>query len=114
MPLVHSEKIEENSTLLLWSLTESETELRESLGFTYNFGELESISHPQKIREWLASRLLIKTLAVVTKVGAVYLRYKYDSDIKTSKDKTNQYQFLIIFPINSFTLTWFFSTKISS
>ncbi|TDE16705.1 4'-phosphopantetheinyl transferase family protein [Dyadobacter psychrotolerans] len=63
MPLVHSEKIEENSTLLLWSLTESETELRESLGFTYNFGDLESISHPQKIREWLASRLLIKTLA---------------------------------------------------
>ena len=66
MPLVHSEKIEENSTLLLWSLTESEPELRESLGSAYNFKDLESISHPQKIREWLASRLLIKTLAEQT------------------------------------------------
>jgi len=66
MPLVHSEKIEENSTLLLWSLTESEQELRESLGSAYNFNDLESISHPQKIREWLASRLLIKTLAEQT------------------------------------------------
>ena len=63
MPLVHSEKIEENSTLLLWKLTESETELRQSLGSKYNFNELNSISHPQKIREWLASRLLIKTVA---------------------------------------------------
>ena len=63
MPLVHSEKIEENSTLLLWKLTESETELRKSLGSTYNFIDIDSISHPQKIREWLASRLLIKTLA---------------------------------------------------
>ena len=66
MPLVHSEKIEENSTLLLWSLTESEPELRKSLGSAYNFKDLESISHPQKIREWLASRLLIKTLAEQT------------------------------------------------
>ena len=70
MPLVHSEKIEENSTLLLWKLTESETELRESLGSTYNFIDLDSITHPQKIREWLASRLLIKTLA--EKFGIFY------------------------------------------
>jgi 4'-phosphopantetheinyl transferase len=63
MPLVHSGKIDGNSTLLLWSLTESEPELRNSLGSTYNFVDLETISHPQKIREWLASRLLIKTLA---------------------------------------------------
>jgi len=70
MPLVHSEKIEENSTLLLWKLIESETELRESLGSTYNFIDLDSITHPQKIREWLASRLLIKTLA--EKFGIFY------------------------------------------
>ena len=63
MPLVHSEKIEENSTLLLWKLTESETELRESLGSVYNFNDLSSISHPQKIREWLASRMLLRILA---------------------------------------------------
>lgn len=63
MPLVHSEKIEENSTLLLWELTETETELRHSLGSVHNFIDLDSITHPQKIREWLASRLLIKTLS---------------------------------------------------
>ncbi|WP_221390487.1 4'-phosphopantetheinyl transferase superfamily protein [Dyadobacter sp. NIV53] len=63
MPLVHSEKIEENSTLLLWKLTENETELRNSLGSEYNLDDLNLISHPQKKREWLASRLLIKTLA---------------------------------------------------
>lgn len=63
MPLVHSEKIEETSTLLLWKLTETETELYESLGTSYNLEDLETISHPQKKREWLASRLLLKILA---------------------------------------------------
>lgn len=63
MPLVHSEMIEESSTLLLWKLTESETELKESLGYAYNPEELSAISHPQKLREWLASRLLIKIIA---------------------------------------------------
>ena len=63
MPLVHSEKIEANSTLLLWRLTESETQLRDSLGLIDNLTDLDAITHPQKKREWLASRLLIKTLA---------------------------------------------------
>lgn len=63
MPLVHSAKIDEYSTLLLWSLTESESELVSKLGSRYNFSELEAISHPQKVREWLASRLLVKKLA---------------------------------------------------
>jgi 4'-phosphopantetheinyl transferase len=62
MPLVHSEKIEETSTLLLWELTETESELHESLGFWYNLVDLDSISHPQKRREWMASRILIKIL----------------------------------------------------
>lgn len=62
MSLVHSEKIEENSTLLLWKLTETESELHESLGSSYNLDDLETISHPQKRREWLASRILIKIL----------------------------------------------------
>jgi 4'-phosphopantetheinyl transferase len=62
MPLVHSEKIEETSTLLLWKLTETESELHESLGFLYNLIDLETISHPQKRREWMASRILIKIL----------------------------------------------------
>ncbi|WP_031530389.1 4'-phosphopantetheinyl transferase family protein [Dyadobacter crusticola] len=63
MPLVHSEMIEETCTLLLWKLTETETELRENLGNRFNIEELNNISHPQKVREWLASRMLIKTLA---------------------------------------------------
>lgn len=63
MPLVHSEKIEETSTLLLWKLTETETELQNNLGNGFNQQELDKISHPQKKREWLASRMLIKTLA---------------------------------------------------
>ena len=63
MPLVHSEMIEESSTLLLWKLTETETELKENLGYAYNSEELAAISHPQKLREWLASRLLIKIIA---------------------------------------------------
>ncbi|MCF0058890.1 4'-phosphopantetheinyl transferase superfamily protein [Dyadobacter sp. CY356] len=70
MPLVHSEKIEESSTLLLWKLTETETELHESLGSLYNLDDLETISHPQKKREWLASRILIKIL--VEKFGFNY------------------------------------------
>jgi 4'-phosphopantetheinyl transferase len=70
MPLVHSEKIDENTTLLLWSLTESEPELRENLGLVNNMDELDAISHPQKIREWLASRLLIKKL--VEEFGILY------------------------------------------
>jgi phosphopantetheinyl transferase len=63
MPLVHSEMIEETCTLLLWKLTEMEWELKENLGDHFNVEELNNISHPQKIREWLASRMLIKTLA---------------------------------------------------
>lgn len=63
MPLVHSEKIEDSSTLLLWKLTETEAELQTALGNGFNQEELDKISHPQKKREWLASRMLIKTLA---------------------------------------------------
>ncbi|WP_159471923.1 4'-phosphopantetheinyl transferase superfamily protein [Dyadobacter sp. 3J3] len=70
MPLVHSEKIEETSTLLLWKLIETESELHESLGSSYNLDDLETISHPQKRREWLASRILIKIL--VEQFGFLY------------------------------------------
>ncbi|CAG4991226.1 hypothetical protein DYBT9275_00707 [Dyadobacter sp. CECT 9275] len=62
MPLVHSEKLEGNTTLFLWKLDEGEEELRARLGSKYNLEDLESITHPQKIREWLASRLLIQLL----------------------------------------------------
>jgi 4'-phosphopantetheinyl transferase len=76
MPLVHSETIEENCTLLLWKLTETESELRQKLGYEYISDELNAISHPQKVREWLASRLLIKMLA--EKFGIAYVGLKKD------------------------------------
>lgn len=63
MPLVHSEKIDKTSTLLLWELTETETQLRGKLGNAFNSEDLMKITHPQKQREWLASRLLIQQLA---------------------------------------------------
>ncbi|GGB91511.1 4'-phosphopantetheinyl transferase family protein [Dyadobacter sediminis] len=63
MPLVHSEKIDKTSTLLLWELTETEAELRKMLGNAYNSEDLLKITHLQKQREWLASRLLIQQLA---------------------------------------------------
>ncbi len=70
MPLVHSEKIEEKVTIYLWQLVESETELKSLLSCKYNTEDLQTISHPQKIREWLASRLLIKTMVEAS--GLVY------------------------------------------
>lgn len=70
MPLVHSGKIDGNTTLLLWNLTEDESALRDMLGPINNLSELASITHPQKIREWLASRLLIRKL--VEEFGIVY------------------------------------------
>ena len=76
MPLVHSETIEETCTLLLWQLTEDEAELRENLGRAFISDEILSISHPQKIREWLASRLLVKLLA--KKFGIAYVGLKKD------------------------------------
>ncbi|MCE6990398.1 4'-phosphopantetheinyl transferase superfamily protein [Dyadobacter sp. CY323] len=76
MPLVHSETIEENCTLLLWKLTETESELRQKLGDEYISDELGQIRHPQKVREWLASRLLIKMLA--EKFGIAYVGLKKD------------------------------------
>ncbi|QRR03626.1 4'-phosphopantetheinyl transferase family protein [Dyadobacter sandarakinus] len=71
MPLVHSETIGEHCTLLLWKLTETEDVLRKSLGSTFNSDELGLISHPQKRREWLASRMLVKTL--VEQFGIDYM-----------------------------------------
>ena len=43
-------------------MTETEEELHQSLGSAFNSDDFETISHPQKKREWLASRILIKIL----------------------------------------------------
>ncbi|WP_025763807.1 4'-phosphopantetheinyl transferase family protein [Dyadobacter tibetensis] len=66
MALVHSEQINSQTTLYLWKLTEEEMELRGMLRNKYNMEDLEAISHPQKKREWLASRLLLQHLAEQT------------------------------------------------
>lgn len=62
MPLVHSEKINHSCILLVWKLTESEEELLEQLQCNHNDQDLQQITHPQKRREWLSSRLLVKSL----------------------------------------------------
>ena len=80
MPLVHSETIDAHCNLLLWKLTESVSELSESLGSAFISDELRSISHPQKVREWLASRLLIKILA--EKFGIDYVGLHKDEHRK--------------------------------
>lgn len=70
MPLVHSEKIEANTTLFIWKLSETESELRNAFRSDFNVEDLETISHPQKVKEWLGSRLLLKNL--VENVGLTY------------------------------------------
>ena len=70
MPLVHSEIIHDNTTLFIWKLEETEAELCEKLGSQFNFEDLSTISHSQKRREWLASRLLIQLL--VEKLDIAY------------------------------------------
>jgi 4'-phosphopantetheinyl transferase len=77
MPLVHSEKIEETSTLLVWKLTETEEELLQLMIAGHNLKDLNNISHPQKRREWLASRNLIKIITEQT-VGDYVGTYKDD------------------------------------
>jgi 4'-phosphopantetheinyl transferase len=77
MPLVHSEKIEETSTLLVWKLTETEEELLLLMTEGHNLDDLNHISHPQKRREWLASRNLIKIITEQS-VGDYEGTYKDD------------------------------------
>lgn len=98
MPLVHSEIIGDKKTIFLWELVESEFELLAQLGNDLNFEDLHTISHPQKRREWLASRLLIKML--VEHIGLVYYgTYKDDNgkgflinhDCHISLTHTNDY-----------------------
>ncbi len=62
MPLVHSETIASHCSLLVWKLTESLEELHKIMPFYHENEELISISHPQKKREWIAGRLVIKCL----------------------------------------------------
>jgi 4'-phosphopantetheinyl transferase len=80
MPLVHSEKINQHCILLVWKLTESEEELLEQLQCNHNDQDLIQISHPQKRREWLSSRLLVKSLTEL-------LGLKYEGTYKDTHGK---------------------------
>lgn len=63
MPLYQNENLPDFSQLLVWKLEESEEELFQLLPDLHDNSELDIISHPQKRREWLASRIVIKMLA---------------------------------------------------
>ncbi|HEV7350665.1 4'-phosphopantetheinyl transferase family protein [Telluribacter sp.] len=63
MPLHYSETLAGDCRILLWKLEENEDSLRALLPVTDDHTELATITHPQKRREWLAGRVLIKTLA---------------------------------------------------
>lgn len=76
MPLVHSEIIASNCPLLVWKLTETLDELHELLPIYCENDELASISHPQKKREWLAGRLVIKYL--LEKEGHIFMGLRKD------------------------------------
>ena len=63
MPLYQNENLPDSSQLLVWKLEETEEELLQLLPTFHDNSELEIISHPQKRREWLASRIVIRMLA---------------------------------------------------
>ena len=68
MPLYLSERLPDHCQLLVWKLEESEEELHQLLPPQHDNSELQLISHPQKKREWLASRIIIMKLAEFTAI----------------------------------------------
>lgn len=62
MPLHYAETTPDYCRLLLWKLDEDEDQLRELLPVTNDHAEFDTITHPQKRREWLAGRVLVKKL----------------------------------------------------
>lgn len=63
MPVFPSDNIQTRSSLLIWKLEESVDELFALLPKFADQSELDTISHPQKKKEWMASRILLKRLA---------------------------------------------------
>lgn len=68
MPLYQNENLPDSSHLLVWKLEETEDELLQGLPYLHDNSELEIISHPQKRREWLASRIVIRMLAEMANI----------------------------------------------
>jgi phosphopantetheinyl transferase len=71
MPLAKIEKINSNSVWCLWEITESVDQLLRKVDLSeQGVAELQSISHPTKQRERLASRCCLQEL--VRKIGKEY------------------------------------------
>jgi 4'-phosphopantetheinyl transferase len=68
MPLYQNENLPDSSQLLVWKLDETEEELLLLLPTFHDNSELQIISHPQKRREWLASRIVIRMLAEMANI----------------------------------------------
>ncbi|GAB3172961.1 4'-phosphopantetheinyl transferase family protein [Telluribacter humicola] len=62
MPLHYTELLNDDCRVWLWKLDEDEDQLRELLPVTDDHAEFDTITHPQKRREWLAGRILVKKL----------------------------------------------------
>jgi 4'-phosphopantetheinyl transferase len=72
MPVTYTELLPDQCPLVLWQLTETEEQLRAQAHSADDSAELDTIGHPQKRREWLAGRALIRYL-VESQVGHKYL-----------------------------------------
>ncbi len=64
MPLILQKAIDESCHLMVWEVKESADFFKDKLGeLNWNNAEYNTISHPSKQNEWLASRFLAKFLA---------------------------------------------------
>ncbi len=63
MPLIYTQKIDKDGSLLVWKMTEDDTFFEKKLLKGHNWNEFETISHPQKQKEWLAGRFMLQEIA---------------------------------------------------
>ncbi len=63
MPVCPNEHIKTRARLLIWKLEETAEELYSLLPVFPDMSELATIAHPQKRKEWMASRILLRQLA---------------------------------------------------
>src|SRR5690554_357010 len=73
MPLLFEQEKKGEGRLAVWHINETENELLQLLPMEPNLaGQLQGIGHPEKRREWLASRILLHQLTGNTQ-ALVYL-----------------------------------------
>jgi len=80
MPLIFNKSIISDGYFLIWSLEETIEELEKLLPEATDCSELETISHPQKIREWLAGRHVLFLLCRMSDLP--YAGIRKDADGK--------------------------------